>query len=215
MPPLPEPGPAEAVNHGAPSEPRPAATVVLMRDSEDDGSLEVLLLKRTESASFMPGVWVFPGGALDPEDGEGELGLANCARRELAEEAGIELHPEAELVPLSRWITPEVIQTRFDTWFFLGQSPPGSSVRPDGEEMTAAQWVRPTAALELHQSDGLELHFPTIRQLEAISIHRDSQAAIEAARTDPHATRPILPKVVGNEREFRVLVPGDEGYPEG
>lgn len=214
MPPLPEPGPAEAVNHGAPSEPRPAATVVLMRDSEDDGSLEVLLLKRTEAASFMPGVWVFPGGALDPEDGEGEVGLANCARRELAEEAGIELHPEAELIPLARWITPEVIQTRFDTWFFLGQSPPGAQVRPDGEEMTAGQWLRPSAALELRERDELDLHFPTLKQLEAISGHRDSQGALEAARSDPTATHPILPKVVGDEREFRILVPGDEGYPE-
>ena len=70
-----------------------------MRDSEDDGSLEILLLKRTEQARFMPGVWVFPGGALDTGDGEGEAGLVNCARRELAEEAGVELHPEAELVP--------------------------------------------------------------------------------------------------------------------
>ncbi|MGA1077098.1 MAG: NUDIX hydrolase [Ilumatobacteraceae bacterium] len=210
---LPDPGPAEAVNHGPPSEPRPAATVVLMRDSEDDGSLEILLLKRTEKARFMPGVWVFPGGALDPEDGEGESGLLNCARRELAEEAGIELHPEAELVPLSRWITPEVIQTRFDTWFFLGLCPPGASVRPDGEEMTAAQWVRPAAALELHRTEGLELHFPTIRQLEAIAGHRDSGDAFEAARANPEAILPILPKVVGNEREFRVLVPGDDGYP--
>ena len=211
---LPEPGPAEAVNHGTPSEPRPAATVVLMRDSEDDGSLEVLLLKRTETARFMPGVWVFPGGALDPEDGEGDGGLVTCARRELAEEAGIELHPEAELVPLSRWITPEVIQTRFDTWFFLGLCPPGASVRPDGEEMTAAQWIRPMAALELHESDGLELHFPTIRQLEAIADHRDSEEALDAARSNPDAILPILPKVVGTEREFRVLVPGDDDYPD-
>lgn len=210
---LPEPGPAEAVNHGTPSLPRPAATVVLMRDSEDDGSLEILLLKRTEQARFMPGVWVFPGGALDTGDGEGEAGLVNCARRELAEEAGVELHPEAELVPLSRWITPEVIQTRFDTWFFLGLCPPGASVRPDGEEMTAAQWIRPAAALELHRNDGLELHFPTIRQLEEIAGHRDSEEAFDSARSNRDAILPILPKVVGNEREFRVLVPGDDDYP--
>ena len=161
----------------------------------------------------MPNVWVFPGGSLDRGDGDGLAGLAACARREMSEEAGIDLHPEAELVPLSRWITPEVIQTRFDTWFFLGLCPPGASVRPDGEEMTAAQWIRPAAALELHRNDGLELHFPTIRQLEEIAGHRDSEEAFDSARSNRDAILPILPKVVGNEREFRVLVPGDDDYP--
>ena len=44
----------------------PAATVVLMRDV--DGGLEVLLLKRVRSSSFVPGVWVFPGGSVDAAD---------------------------------------------------------------------------------------------------------------------------------------------------
>ena len=71
----------------------------------------------------MPGVWVFPGGAVDPEDGEGEDGHRVCAARELAEEAGIELGADAELVLFSRWITPEVISRRFDAWFFLAPAP--------------------------------------------------------------------------------------------
>ena len=56
--------------------------------------------------SFMPGVWVFPGGSVDPGDGEGEAGHRACAVRELAEEAAIELPPDEELVLFSRWITP-------------------------------------------------------------------------------------------------------------
>src|SRR5215475_3798241 len=91
-------GPAEAPNLGEPSEPRPAASVVLLRrgGKHADRALEVLLLKRTEEAKFMPGVWVFPGGSVDPEDGEHEAGYRACAVRELEEEAGIALAAEEE-----------------------------------------------------------------------------------------------------------------------
>lgn len=52
-------------------EPRPAATVAVTRDA--DHGLEVLLLRRTDSAVFMPGVFVFPGGAVDDIDHEPAL----------------------------------------------------------------------------------------------------------------------------------------------
>lgn len=52
-------------------EPKPAATVVVARNGPD--GLEVLLLKRTESAVFMPGAFVFPGGAVDAEDADPRL----------------------------------------------------------------------------------------------------------------------------------------------
>src|SRR6185312_12997062 len=93
-------GPAEAPNLGEPSTPRPAASVVLMRRGgrHSDGGLEVLMLKRTDAARFMPNVWVFPGGSVDAIDGDGEAARRACARRELAEEASIELDAAEELV---------------------------------------------------------------------------------------------------------------------
>jgi 8-oxo-dGTP pyrophosphatase MutT (NUDIX family) len=211
--PFPEPGEAEAVNLGTPTVPRPAATVVLMRDSADGGTLEVLLLRRSAESKFMPNVWVFPGGSLDAEDGEGEEGLRTCARRELAEEAGVELHPEAEIVTLSRWITPEVVQTRFDTWFFLAQAPHGASVQPDGYEMTAAMWINPAAAVEQSERAELAIVFPTLRQLEALAHHPHSQAALDAALADRAAATPILPKVIGDLEEWRVVLPDEPDYP--
>ena len=69
----------------------------------------------------MAGHWVFPGGAVDPEDGDGQSGLRAAAARELAEEAGVVLAPDAEIVPFARWITPEQSPIRFDTWFYPGQ----------------------------------------------------------------------------------------------
>ena len=150
-----------------PSEPRPAASVVLLRRGgrHADRALEVLLLKRTEDAKFMPGVWVFPGGGVDPGDGEGEAGHRACAVRELAEEASIELSAEEELVLFSRWITPEVISRRFDAWF----SPPRprSTARPTGRRRDGRgiAWFEPQAALDAQKAGELVLAFPTIAQL--------------------------------------------------
>ena len=46
--------------------PRPASTVILTRDSA--AGLEVFLMQRSHQAVFMPGVFVFPGGVVDPMD---------------------------------------------------------------------------------------------------------------------------------------------------
>lgn len=49
-----------------PVEARPASTVVLLRDSPE--GLETLLLRRNKALLFAGGYWVFPGGALEPQD---------------------------------------------------------------------------------------------------------------------------------------------------
>jgi 8-oxo-dGTP pyrophosphatase MutT (NUDIX family) len=206
-------GPAEAPNLGEPATPRPAASVVLLRrgGKHGDRALEVLLLRRSEKAKFMPGVWVFPGGAVDPGDGESEAGFRACALRELGEEAGIELAEDEELVLFSRWITPEVISTRFDAWFFLALAPAHTPPQPDGIETTEAGWFQPAAALEAQAAGDLTLAFPTIKQLESLLPYGTSEEAIEAHRE--RTIEPILPKVVGNRDDHRVVLPGDPDYP--
>ncbi len=51
-----------------PATPRPAATVVLMRDASE--GVQILLLKRVHSAGFVPGAYVFPGGRVDGGDAD-------------------------------------------------------------------------------------------------------------------------------------------------
>ena len=195
-------------------EPRPAATVILLRRSgrHRERGLEVLLVKRNPRARFMPGVWVFPGGAVDECDAAADEEARHrlCAIRELREEAGIELPSDAELVPFSRWITPEPVPVRFDTRFYLALAPPHSPPRPDGSETVEAGWYAPTAALESSRRGELQLVFPTIRNLEALTELPSSDAAIEAARG--RTIEPILPRVLGSGDERRVVMPGDPGY---
>ena len=187
--------------------------MVLLRrgGKHSDRALEVLLLKRTETAKFMPGVWVFPGGGVDPGDGSGEAGHRACAVRELAEEAGIELAVEEELVLFSRWITPEIVSRRFDAWFFLALAPAHTPPEPDGVETTEARWFEPRAALDAQAAGELALAFPTVKQLEALLPFRTSAEAIDAHRG--RRVDPILPKVVGTPDDHRVVLPGDPDYP--
>jgi 8-oxo-dGTP pyrophosphatase MutT (NUDIX family) len=187
--------------------------VVLVRGGgrHTDTGLEVLLLKRTERANFMPGVWVFPGGAVDPGDGDGEIGHRACAARELAEEAGISLSEDAELVLFSRWITPEVVSRRFDAWFFLSLAPPHTAPEPDGVETTEAGWFAPAAAIEAQAAGEMALAFPTLAQLRALTSFATAAEAIEAHRD--RVVEPILPKVIGTREEHRVVLPGDPEYP--
>jgi len=46
--------------------PRPAATIVLLRDAVD--GMEILLMRRSRKSGFVPGAYVFPGGRVDGSD---------------------------------------------------------------------------------------------------------------------------------------------------
>jgi 8-oxo-dGTP pyrophosphatase MutT (NUDIX family) len=204
----------------ATSEPRQAATVILVRRGPRHGAggLETLMVRRNPGARFMPGVWVFPGGAVSAADrGEAEAegdpdeaAHRRCGRRELAEEAGVELEPDAALWPWSRWITPEVVPVRFDTRFYLAPAPPHAAAEPDGGEVVEALWIAPAAALERSRGGGFELAFPTIVHLEGLAEFESADEALAAARE--RRVEPILPRVVGTADEFRVLLPGDPDY---
>jgi 8-oxo-dGTP pyrophosphatase MutT (NUDIX family) len=197
-----------------PAAPRQAATVVLLRrgGKHVDRELEVLLVRRNPGASFMPGVWVFPGGVVeeaDRIDDDEERAHRACAARELAEEAAIEL-AEEELRPWSRWITPDFVPVRFDTRFYVALAPAHSPPEPDGAETVDAGWYVPRGALDLHGAGELELVFPTIKHLQSLLPFTSSEQALAAAPDRDLA--PILPKVVGEGEERRVVLPGEPGY---
>ena len=90
--------------HREPVATRPAATVLLLRDTPDNGGLEVLMTRRSGTASFAPGAYVFPGGGIDaldaspethaaadrrPAQGDLHLTAAIAAIRESFEELGV------------------------------------------------------------------------------------------------------------------------------
>lgn len=206
-------GPAELPNSGPPATPRPASGIVLLRrgGKHSERALEVLLLKRSGEAKFMPNVWVFPGGAVDEEDGVGEQGHRACAMRELAEEASIELPAGEELVLFSRWVTPEIVSTRFDAWFYLALAPAHTPPEPDGVETVEARWFKPADAIAEQEAGAITLSFPTVNQLRWLLPHSTSDEALAAFRG--RDVESVTPKIVGSAGDWRPVLPGDPDYP--
>jgi 8-oxo-dGTP pyrophosphatase MutT (NUDIX family) len=203
----------------APSQPRAAATLILIRQGARHGErgLQAVMVRRNPGARFMPGVWVFPGGAVSEGDrakaagdDRDEAAHRACARRELAEEAGIELDAAVELWPWSRWITPEVVPLRFDTRFYMALAPPHASPRPDGAEVVAARWIEPREALARGREGDFELAFPTVKHLEGLIDFESADEALAAARE--RLVEPVLPRVLGRSPDLRVVLPGDTDY---
>jgi 8-oxo-dGTP pyrophosphatase MutT (NUDIX family) len=202
------PAPGEELNPGEETVPRPAATVILLRGGGE--RLEVLLVRRNPESRFMGGAWVFPGGAVDRDEGTGDPALRAAALRELAEEAGIAVGDPELLVPFSRWITPAQVKIRFDTSFFLAPAPEGAEPEIDGSEIVDARWSTPQAALEDAAAGELFLVFPTIKHLEQLSAFGSSDELLEYARG--REVKPVQPRVILGGEMARVVLPGEPGF---
>lgn len=192
-----------------PSEAIPAATVVLARDGNE--GLEVLMLRKNAKLAF-GGMWVFPGGRVEAEDGEGELGARRAAVREAVEEADL-LVEEETLVALSHWTPPPGAPKRFATWFFVAPAPEGA-VSIDGGEIHDYVWVSPRVALDRHASGGIELAPPTWVTLHRLARYDDVGSALEGA-----AQRPVevFETAIGRTADgtLAALWAGDAGYESG
>jgi len=202
------PEPGQQLNTGPPAQPRQAASVILLRGGSQ--ALEVLLVRRTPKARFMGGVWVFPGGAVDAVEGDGEEAHRAAAVRELREEAGISLSDPDALVRFSRWITPAQVQIRFDTHFFLAPLPAGQQPRIDGEECVDLGWFTPEAALAAHAAGEIPMVFPTLKHLEQLREFGSVEELLRHAREQ--TVEPIEPRVVVEGEVARILLPGEPGY---
>jgi 8-oxo-dGTP pyrophosphatase MutT (NUDIX family) len=202
------PGPGEELNAGPAVKPRQAASVILLRGGED--KLEVLLVKRTPQARFMGGVWVFPGGAVDAGEGDGDSAHRLAGVRELQEEAAIELDGPDGLVKFSRWITPATVKTRFDTHFFLATLPDGQEPAIDGDECVDLGWFTPQGALKAHADGEILLVFPTIKHLEQLGAFTSVRDLLDYATG--REVLPVEPRVVMEGEVARILLPGEDGY---
>jgi 8-oxo-dGTP pyrophosphatase MutT (NUDIX family) len=202
------PAPGEEYNPGAPTTPRQAATVILLRGGAR--ALELLLVKRNPAARFMGGVWVFPGGAVERTEGDDDGAHHAAAVRELREEAGVTLPDAAELVKFSRWITPAEVKTRFDTHFFLASLPAEQEPQVDGEECVDLGWFTPRGALDAYVAEQIALVFPTIKHLEQLSAFATAAELLAYARG--RTVEPVQPHIVLAGEVARVVLPGEPGY---
>jgi 8-oxo-dGTP pyrophosphatase MutT (NUDIX family) len=143
--------------------------------------------------AFGPGLHVFPGGRVDPEDAAsasdddaattseaaaralGEnlppdeaLAVHRAAIRELREEAGVVLDGIERLVPIAHWTTPRFMPRRFSTWFFVADLSPGAEPVFAADEVAAHRWVTPSMALDQVAAGEIEMWVPTTSVLQRL-----------------------------------------------
>jgi 8-oxo-dGTP pyrophosphatase MutT (NUDIX family) len=160
------------------------------------GEPEVLFIQRPTTMAFGPGLHVFPGGRVDPEDAEGppaaagDLGdnvspieaaaLRRAARREVQEEIGIRLPDDAVLAPIAHFTTPVFMPRRFSTWFFVADLPADAELVFEAEEVAASDWLTPSAAFDRLASGDIEMWVPTTSVLDRL-IEIGARSAADVA----------------------------------
>jgi 8-oxo-dGTP pyrophosphatase MutT (NUDIX family) len=196
------------------AEAKPAATVVVLRDSPD--GIEVLLAKRSSKLAFHGGAWVFPGGRVDPDDYADDpddvfAAARRAAAREAMEEAGV--HGDHEvLVHVSNWTTPDIAPKRFATWFFAGRAhaDAGDGVA-DGVETDALAWFSPAEALAARARGEIELAPPQYVTLLALEVYDGVDAALRGlADEEPFDFQPRFH--FGDDGSALCLYEGDVAF---
>jgi 8-oxo-dGTP pyrophosphatase MutT (NUDIX family) len=188
-----------------PPVPRPASTLVLIRDGA--AGVETFLMRRPLTMKFAPGMSVYPGGALDEADFadaitkalDAEFAQANavrasaterefrallaCAIRETREEAGVDFVDPRDVVLTDHWVTPEHETRRFDVRFFIARIPECQDAYVASAEADHAEWIRPTDALDRYLRDELPMLRPTLEMLRFLANFDTAADAIDAALT--------------------------------
>lgn len=143
--------------------------------------------------AFGAGLHVFPGGRVDPEDGESAttdpssetaawaaralgnnlppieaLAVHRAALRELREEAGVALDGIERLVPIAHWTTPRFMPRRFSTWFFVADLPAGVEPVFSTDEVASHRWLTPAAALDQVAAGEIAMWVPTTSALQRL-----------------------------------------------
>ena len=138
------------------------------------------------------GVWVFPGGTVDPGDFTGDdasldHAFRRAAVRELAEEVGIAADVDS-LAFISRWVTPTMFPRRYDTHFYLVPLASALSLTLAVDELEEASYITPAAALGAHQAQQWPMVLPTLahlRWLARFTTIDQALASTRRARLDP------------------------------
>lgn len=190
---------------------REAATLVLLRDTSEGP--ETLLLRRHSKLAFAGGAWVFPGGAVEPDDivtADEERTARRAAVRETGEECGLRVDVD-QLVAFAHWTTPPESPRRYATWFFAACIDcDGTAVQVDGGEIESYAWYRPATALREHRAGRVELMPPTFITLTELSAAGSAGEVLARWRQ-----RPVLriePRVSVLGDSLCMLYPGDAGY---
>ena len=125
--------------------------------------------------------------------------------------AGIRIDGDA-LTPFARWVPKFHAVRKFDTLFFVAQSPSGDWEPQVIEgECAGASWITAADVLEREQSGEARLIFPTRRTLERLAQF----SSFDEIRADAlaHPIEPVTPWVEERDGHQFITIPGHLGFP--
>jgi glyoxylase-like metal-dependent hydrolase (beta-lactamase superfamily II) len=132
----------------------------------------------------MPGHLSCPGGGVDPADRPGAPGAyRRCVRRELIEEAGIDL-PEEAWIEAGERTTPPMFPLRFRTRFFVAPLPRDvapEALAPRTGENESLRLARPRDVLGEWERGRARLPPPIVPLMRALA---DAEGSLERVAAD-------------------------------
>ena len=137
----------------------------------------------------------------------GESTLAQlCAKQNLRLAAG-------QLAYFSHWITQPNRPRRYDTRFLVALAPTAQTAAHDNSETVDHCWIRPADALERNRRGEIQLVFPTIKTLEAMTRYDTAASLLEFARS-PREMPAMSPRAAISRTGTTMLLPSDYAYAE-
>ena len=148
-------------------------------------------------------------GSLEAAEARDEIARDSRSFLDLVGSLGLKLDLDAPAV-FARWITPEMMPKRFDTWFYIAHAPADQLALCDGHETVDAEWISPREALRLGETGERTVIFPTRMNLKLLAEASSATDAIARASSRPLVT--VLPKVVDRDGERSLIIPDNAGY---
>jgi len=113
------------------------------------------------------------------------------------------------LAYFAHWITPGLMQKRYDTHFFIATAPEEQEAIADRLETSEGVWIQPDAALQGFKQQQFPPAFPTYHQLRDLAIFRSVEEALKVVRARYVATR--MPIITEKEGKQYLQLPDDDG----
>jgi len=177
---------------------RPLRICAIREAYEETG----IILGRYENGELFHGDdWA---ASVRGEVDRGELPFMDVVRR-----LGLRLDLSI-LTVFARWITPDMMPKRFDTWFYVATATDEQLASCDGRETVDAEWIPPLEALRLAQSGERTIIFPTRMNLQLLG--EASSAADATARAAGRTLVTVLPVVEQREGGGVLVIPPEAGY---
>jgi glyoxylase-like metal-dependent hydrolase (beta-lactamase superfamily II)/8-oxo-dGTP pyrophosphatase MutT (NUDIX family) len=176
-------------------EPKDSACGIVCRRASD--GWRVLVGLRSRASRFMPDHVAFPGGRLDAADEPGRPGaFARCVAREVREETGVRVPPEAWLDAGVR-VTPPLFPVRFRTEFLVAAMPEGAPeipvpATPENEELRVVPAAR---VLEEWARGVCKVPPPVLPILRALAVGPDSLESVARAVTRANREEERAPRI--------------------